>query len=121
MKQINPTMSSRLEALAQKIVEGSGRVIGSVIHIEGTGEDFDINTRAEHRCRELGFAIGSMCRDEPRGLAKAHEISHIAKWRNISRQDWCQLDGVLLSDDFRCGRDAYIVLFEDKGWGHGNS
>jgi len=107
-------MNKTQEKTVNDIIVTAGKKIGSIIHIEGTGEDFDVNTRAERKCKELGFTVGTMQRDEVRGLADANRIRVIEKWRNISSKDYCRLDGVLVSDDFRNGRDAYIVLFEDK-------
>ena len=65
---------------------------------------------AESRLNELGYTIGSMCRNEPIGFADADKCHYVAKWHNIDREDKGKLDGVMVSDDFREG-GATIVFF----------
>ena len=65
---------------------------------------------AESRLNELGYTIGSMCRNEPIGFADADKCDYIAKWYNIDREDKGKLDGVMVSEDFR-ESGATIVFF----------
>jgi hypothetical protein len=74
---------------------------------EGT---FKAYWAAEERLKDLGYSIGSMCRDEPIGFADGSKYSYIAKWYNISKEDKKKLDGVLISSDFREG-GAQILWF----------
>ncbi len=65
---------------------------------------------AEERLKELGYTVGSMCRDEPIGFADADKYGYVSKWYNIDREDKGKLDGVMVSNDFREG-GATIVFF----------
>jgi hypothetical protein len=65
--------------------------------------------KAEDRVKELGYSKGSMCRDEPIALIKGD--CYIAKWYNISVDEWPRIEGVLLSNDMREGSVA-LVIFE---------
>lgn len=66
--------------------------------------------RAEEKASKLGYSIGSMCRDEPIGLSK--KASYIAKWRNIDRDEYDKIEGVILSNDFR-EDDVYLIEFKE--------
>ena len=70
--------------------------------------DFGAVSKAEKWCKENGISVGSMCRNEPIGLVEG-SVS-IAKWRNIDREEYERLDGLMLSEDFREG-GVRIVLF----------
>lgn len=63
---------------------------------------------AEEYLKELGYAVGSMCRDEPIGFK--HGDYRIDKWYNLSSEDKEQLDGVMLPEpEFREG--GAVILF----------
>lgn len=64
---------------------------------------------AEKYLKRLGYSYGSMCYDEPIGIAKGLG-RYIAKWYNLSPADKARLDGVMESDDFRDG-DVKVTLF----------
>jgi len=59
--------------------------------------------KAEARLKELGYEVGSMCRNEPIGFAHKSTCSYVAKWHNLDQEDINKLDGVMLSEDFREG------------------
>ncbi|WP_199287344.1 hypothetical protein [Acinetobacter portensis] len=63
--------------------------------------DFSAVSAAENWLREHGFSYGSMCMDMPIGILKGDWC--IAKWRNLTAKERNQLDGKLLSSDFRSG------------------
>lgn len=70
------------------------------LEIRWTGKDFGSSRVAERLLRDVGVAIGSMQRDQPRGLVvqpPGVEIS-VAKWRNLSRRDRETIDGTLEYD-----------------------
>ena len=67
------------------------------------------STAAENEIKKEGYTLGSMCRDAPIGFAK--DFGRIAKWDNLSPEDILELQGVLLSEDFREG-GVYIAWFE---------
>jgi hypothetical protein len=79
-------------------------------------EDFPANGTfqafysAEARLKDLGYQVGSMCRQEPIGFADNEKCSYVAKWYNIGREDRGRLDGVMLSNDFREG-SVQIIFF----------
>jgi len=66
--------------------------------------------KAQNRLRDLGYTIGSMCRNEPIGFADDSKYGYVAKWYDIPREDKDLLDGVVISGDFREG-EAKIVWF----------
>jgi hypothetical protein len=57
-----------------------------------------------------GYVDGSMCRDMPIGFVKG-EYDLPQKWKNMSDSDIEQLDGVVLSNDFREG-SVTVLIFE---------
>jgi hypothetical protein len=63
---------------------------------------------AERHLKDLGYSVGSMCRQEPIGFA--YDANYVAKWYNLSKEDKTHLDGVMLpQDEFREG--GAIILF----------
>lgn len=69
---------------------------------------------AEARLRDLGYTIGSMCRNEPIGFADDDVYGYVAKWYNIDVSDRLKLDGVMISDDFREGSVDILFLTPPK-------
>lgn len=70
---------------------------------------FSAITKAEEYLKDLGYARGSMSREEPIGFAQG--VDYIAKWYNISREDKAKLDGVIIPEpEFREG-GARILFF----------
>lgn len=67
--------------------------------------------KAEDWARDWGCSIGSMERDEPIGL-KFGEYN-IAKWNNLTSENKAQLDGRMLSDNFRHGPITVILDAKD--------
>lgn len=65
---------------------------------------------AEGRLKELGYTVGSMCRQEPIGFADGDKYGYVAKWYNMNQSEKNMLDGVMISDDFREG-GVTIVFF----------
>lgn len=78
----------------------TGRQIQFALWFEPAGTFGAIND-ARQWLKNEGYEIGSMQGDAPIGFAKG--VSYIAKWRNISPNEWKYLDGVLISEDFREG------------------
>lgn len=74
-------------------------------------------SNAEQDLKSKGYAIGSMCMDMPIGFAKSDKVNYIAKWRNIPKEDYSKLDGIIIpfkpNDGKRQGfRDSWVkVLF----------
>lgn len=63
---------------------------------------------SEKHLKELGYCVGSMCRQEPIGFV--YNVDYVAKWYNLDRADKDQLDGVILpQEEFREG--GAIILF----------
>lgn len=63
---------------------------------------------AEGHLKDMGYTIGSMCREEPIGFA--YEANYVAKWYNLDAEDKMRLDGVILPQhEFREG--GAIILF----------
>lgn len=57
---------------------------------EGT---FQALYAAQNWLRDNGYSYGSTCRGEPIGVLKGDYV--IAKWRNLTRQEINELDGVV--------------------------
>lgn len=70
------------------------------ITFDQTG-DFKAVNAACNWLRENGYSYGSMCMNMPIGILKGDWC--IAKWRNLNAKERKQLDGQLVSDDFREG------------------
>ena len=67
--------------------------------------------KARAFARKKGYTIGTMCCDEPIGLAK--DVPYISKWRNLGA-DAARLDGVIIPDpEFREGGAAIIIFNKD--------
>ena len=69
---------------------------------------------ASERLKELGYEVGSMCRNEPIGFADNNVYDYVAKWYNIDIEDRTKLDGVMLSEDFREGSVDVLFLMPPK-------
>ena len=91
------------------IVSKVGKTVKDVIKVTSDGSDFSITNEVALQANELGFEIGPMCGDEPRALAKSD--CYIAKWKNIPRSDYPKMDGFVICEDSRNGKEAYIVSF----------
>ena len=57
------------------------------------------------------YHSGTLCGDEPVGISK--NFNYIAKWKNLSTEERGQVDGVMLSSNFREGK-VFVVLFKTK-------
>lgn len=72
----------------------------SEIKFNQTG-DFAAVNAARIWLQEHGYSYGSMCMDMPIGILKGSWV--IAKWRNLTMKERKQLDGQMVSSDFRNG------------------
>ena len=72
--------------------------------------DFAGYYSAENYLKELGYTRGSMCRSEPIGFADSDKYRYIAKWYNINVNERADLDGVMVSSDFRNG-EVRVIFF----------
>ena len=72
-------------------------------------DDFEAFYAAQKWLREEGYAVGSMERDCPIGIAKGD--CYISKWRNLG-SDRERLDGVMAEGDKRNG-DVTVIIFDD--------
>lgn len=68
---------------------------------------FNSMYRAKEWLSENGYSYGSTARDLPIGLMKGD--FEISKWYNLDDSDIKELDGVMISNDFREG--AVELLF----------
>lgn len=66
---------------------------------------------AERKARELGFATGSMERNNPIGVFNSNSEYRGSKWRYVDEQERRKLVGVIKSNDFRDG-DAELIIFD---------
>lgn len=62
---------------------------------------------AESRLHDMGYELGQQFKNDP--IAFSRDNKKLGKWQNIREDELSQLDGIILSEDFReCGCD---VLF----------
>ncbi|MGS1115968.1 hypothetical protein [Castellaniella sp. UC4442_H9] len=66
------------------------------IVFDAPGCNFEACWEAEAWCEERGISVGSMERDQPRGLQ--HEDCIIAKWHNLRPHERAELDGTMTGD-----------------------
>lgn len=82
------------------------------ITFDQTG-DFNAVNAARKWLQDHGYSYGSMCLDMPIGILKGSWA--IAKWRNLTAKERKQLDGQIVSSDFRDGpvviqlKDAVLI------------
>ena len=72
--------------------------------------DFAAVDAARNWLQEQGYSYGSMCMDMPIGILEGSWT--IAKWRNLTAKERKQLDGQLVSKDFRSG--PVVVQLKDS-------
>lgn len=72
---------------------------------------FEAHSAACKFLAENGYSVGSMQRGAPIGVAKGD--ADISKWRNLG-EDVRDLDGVMVSDDFREGSVTVYLSEEIK-------
>lgn len=79
----------------------TNRQIQYAVYFEPDGT-FGAITNARTWLKKQGdYVIGSMYYDKPIGFKKG--TGYIAKWKGISPSEWKDLDGILVSDDFKEG------------------
>lgn len=100
-------MNKELTEQLDHILHHSGMRVEDIVPVTSDGSAFSIADAYAAKAKEMGFNIGSMCGDEPRALSK--EATFIAKWRNIPSSDYSKLGGVILCEDGRDGKEAFIV------------
>lgn len=61
-----------------------------------SGGDFQGFYAAEKWCRENGYSVGSMQRDDPIGILRGDVC--IAKWRHLTKAERDALDGTIEGD-----------------------
>ena len=98
-------IKSRIKEVAKLI----GKAVAKVQEFSATGETFQAIEGARQKAHSLGYTSGSMESNNPIALSK--DASRIAKWRNISRNEYHRIDGFLISNDMREG-DAYLVILK---------
>ena len=98
-------------ALSERVAKSISKEIQFTMLFKSTGQSFKSFYEAEDTAKEFGFTVGSMARNEPIGIAKASAVDYVAKWYNIPSEARKELDGVLLSTDFRDG-DVELVFFK---------
>lgn len=88
-----------------------GRTILSIEEFKAKGT-FNAYYEAVAYLSKLNYETGSMARDMPIGFKKVDVCCFIGKWYNLSQKDKAQLDGVIISNDFREG-DVQILFFNN--------
>lgn len=76
--------------------------------VKGT---FESLYEAQGWLHKNGYSCASLCGNYPVGLLKG-DIG-IAKWKNLTQQEKIELDGVMLSGDFREGK-VTIKIYTDE-------
>ena len=99
-------------AEAKEIAKRAGKTVGKITPFKGK-EDFEAVDIARDSVKKMGLKVGTMCGDEPMGLAP-ESFRYIAKWKNINSEEYVKLNGVIVSENFRNGADVIVVLFNDS-------
>lgn len=81
------------------------------IKIEGTFQSF---YAAEGKLKQAGYTVGSMSGGQPIGFADGDKYNYISKWYNMTSEEHEELDGVMISDDWREGSVDIIWFKEPK-------
>jgi hypothetical protein len=105
-------MNTPLKEQLQTVLRFSGKVVKEIVTVYSDGSDFSIAGTYGNRVNEMGYIIGPMCGGEPCALSKT--ANYIAKWKNIPICDYPKMDGVVLCEDGREGKEAHIVILVDK-------
>lgn len=95
--------------LAKKLFNGRNVKEERIFEHDGSTA-FDAYYKALAFLKTSGYSYGSMCGDEPIGIMKGDY--RIAKWKNLSKEDKKELDGIVISPDFR-GLYVKVIFFED--------
>lgn len=74
---------------------------------KNSGQDFSAYYAALDFCRVHDISTGTMYHDKPVGLRKGEQYS-IAKWNVLSSKERRELDGILVSRDFRKGHVSML-------------
>ncbi len=90
-----------------------GRKIQSTENFPANGTFGAIN-EARKSIQDQGYIAGSMCMHQPIAFMNRDIYSLVAKWKNLTRKERSQVDGVIISNDFREGA-VTVVIFEAKG------
>ncbi len=78
------------------------------IDFRNTGQDYSAWNDALTWCKQNGYSAGPMQVGSPVGIAKGD--ADIAKWRNLTRHDREQLDGVIIG----CFKTGTVTIQFDK-------
>jgi|3_EtaG_2_1085321.scaffolds.fasta_scaffold04515_6 hypothetical protein len=94
----------------REVAKSCNKEVESVEIVQAEGIDFKAFYDAQHILDKKNFVTAPMCREMPVGFSK--DISYIAKWKNLTKEDKGKLNGVLMTDsDFRQGAVG-IVYFK---------
>jgi len=66
-------------------------------YVEKKDGAFKAISEAEQYLMDRGYIIGITCGDMSIGFAKANKINYIAKWRNIPKDDYKKLSGIIIT------------------------
>ncbi len=100
----------KTEMQLQDVMKVTGKKIHEEIELI-RGEDFEAYYNAEKIIKEKGLIHGPMNMDYPIGLVSSKQTTYIAKWGNIPTTEWNQLDGLMLSENFR-HENVRIIIFK---------
>jgi len=94
--------------MAKEIDTHTGRVIVDAFTFEPDGT-FGAFSKAARIISEMGYTVGSMCRDEPIGFA---DVEYIGKWNTIKRNEHSRLIGIIIPlPEFREG-GVRVIFFK---------
>jgi hypothetical protein len=79
-----------------------------VIEFKNKGT-FTAYWEAEGWCHANGYSVGSMCKSLPTAVLKGKH--NIPKWHNLSESEKENVDGIIISPDFRDG-DVKLIIYE---------
>ncbi|MCX6154444.1 MAG: hypothetical protein NT007_09805 [Candidatus Kapabacteria bacterium] len=77
--------------------------------IEGTFNSF---YEATKWATDNGYSYGSTARNMPIAMYRGNY--NISKWYNLSEEEKNNCDGIIISDDFRCGKVTIKIFNEEQ-------
>ena len=95
---------------SESIAATLSRKIQSMENFPANGT-FGAISDARKAVKGQGFIAGSMCMSHPIALMDRDRYGFVAKWKNLTTKERSQVDGVIISNDFREGA-VQVVLFE---------
>jgi hypothetical protein len=98
------TTVEKVRNAAEEIAQVAGKKVQE-------GETFASKAEAEKHLEKKGYIYGFTQCASPIGFALAQNCSRVEKWRNIAREEYKNLDGVLIHHEPYDYQDTHVTAF----------